>query len=217
MPRTLVQRLPGDRSPAGSFVRVDRTLYRFEPATPRTADDLERFSGAHGKFRYCSCQRWRLPSAQYRDAGRDGRAAALDAAVRTGQPVGVLAYLGDDVVGWCSVAPRRSYHAVLASRVIPAIPGDDIWSVVCFFLAPPFRRRGLAPLLLEAACAYAAESGAAALEAYPWPGGSSYRFMGTRGMYLAAGFQDVPVPSGRRPVMRRPCDGSGIPAWSVTG
>ena len=81
----------------------------------------------------------------------------------------------------------------------------------------PFRRRGLAPLLLEAACAYAAESGAAALEAYPWPGGSSYRFMGTRGMYLAAGFQDVPVPSGRRPVMRRPCDGSGIPAWSVTG
>jgi len=51
------------------------TEYRFEPVTPRTAGDLERFSRAHGKFRYCSCQRWRLPSAQYRAAGRDGRNA----------------------------------------------------------------------------------------------------------------------------------------------
>ena len=193
-----------NRPPTGSFIRVDRTPYRFEPVTPRTAGDLERFSRAHGKFRYCSCQRWRLPSAQYRDAGRDGRVASLDAAARAGQPLGMLAYLSDDVVGWCSVAPRHSYHAILASRVIPAVPGDDIWSVVCFFLAPNVRRRGLLPLLLEAACAYAGQSGAAALEAYPWPGGASYRFMGTRDLYLGAGFRDVPVPDGCRPVMRRP-------------
>ncbi len=116
----------------------------------------------------------------------------------------MLAYLGDDVVGWCSVAPRHSYHAVLASRVIPSIPGNDIWSVVCFFLAPAVRRRGLPSLLLGAACGYAVQSGAAALEAYPRPGGASYRFMGTRDLYLAAGFQDVPVPGGCPPVMRRP-------------
>jgi GNAT superfamily N-acetyltransferase len=182
---------------------VDGTQYRFEPVTPRTAGDLEQFSRAHGKFRYCSCQRWRLASGQYRDAGRDGRAGALDAAARAGQPVGVLAYLGDDAVGWCSVAPRSSYRAVLASRVIPATGGEDVWSVVCFFLAPSVRRRGLPPLLLDAACAYAAESGAAAIEAYPWPGGASYRFMGTRDLYLGAGFRDVPVPEGSRPLMRR--------------
>ena len=193
-----------NRAPTGSFIRVDRTLYRFEPVTPRTAGDLERFSRAHGKFRYCSCQRWRMSSAPYRDAGRDGRAASLDATAQAGQPLGVLAYLGGEVVGWCSVAPRHSYRAVLASRVIPAVPGDDIWSVVCFFLAPSARRSGLLPLLLEAACAYAAESGAAALEAYPWPGGASYRYMGTRDLYLGAGFRDVPVPDGCRPVMRLP-------------
>ena len=198
-----MQPLHGESFASGSFIRVDRTLYRFEPVTPRTAGDLQRLSRAHGKFRYCSCQRWRLPSAQYRDAGRGGRVAALDAAARAGHPLGVLAYLADDAVGWCSVAPRHSYHTVLASRVIPAIPGDDIRSVVCFFLAAPFRRRGLAPLLLEAACAYAAQSGAAVLEAYPWPGGASYRFMGTRDLYLAADFQDVPVPGACRPVMRR--------------
>jgi hypothetical protein len=41
------------------------------------------------------------------------------------------------------------------------------------------------------------------VEAYPWPGGASYRFMGTRELFLAAGFRDVPVAEHRRPVMRR--------------
>ncbi len=35
--------------------------------------------------------------------------------------------------------------------------------------------------------------------AYPWPGGASYRYMGTRDRYLAAGFHDITVPSGYAP------------------
>ena len=147
--------------------------------------------------------RWRMRSADFAAAGPDGRAAALAEAVRSGQPTGVLAYLGDDPVGWCSVAPRETCRAVLASRVIPILEGDGVWSVACFFLAPAVRGSGLLPPLLEAACSYAAGCGAAAAEAYPWPGGASYRYMGTRELYLAAGFRDVPVPPGRRPVMRR--------------
>ena len=115
----------------------------------------------------------------------------------------MLAYQDDHVVGWCSIAPRDSYAAVLASRVIPRLPGEGVWSVVCFFLAPQVRHRGLLPPLLEAACAYAAQSGARIAEAYPWPGGASYRYMGTRDLYLTAGFHDMTVPDGYRPVMRR--------------
>jgi len=116
----------------------------------------------------------------------------------------VLAYAGDDPVGWCSVAPRETYRALLAARVISLPEGEGVWSVVCFFLAARARRGGLLPPLLEAACSYAAGRGAAVIEAYPWPGGASYRHMGTRELYLAAGFRDVPVPPGHRPVMRRP-------------
>jgi GNAT superfamily N-acetyltransferase len=101
--------------------------------------------------------------------------------------------------------PAGVVIGVLQLRIIPSVPGDGIWSVVCFFLATQVRRRGLLPLLLEAACSYAAESGAAAVEAYPWPGGASYRYMGTRDLYLGAGFRDV--PAGCRPVMRRPLRG----------
>jgi GNAT superfamily N-acetyltransferase len=116
-------------------------------------------------------------------------------------------------VGWCSVAPRESYRALLASRVIPLADGDSVWSVVCFFLAARVRRAGLLPPLLEAACAHAADRGAAVIEAYPWPGGASYRYMGTRELYLAAGFRDVPVPAGQRPVMRRPVRAAPYPAF----
>ena len=75
----------------------------------------------------------------------------------------MLAYDGDEAgegegpVGWCSVAPRESYAAVLASRVIPQLPGERVWSVVCFFVAPRARRRGLRTELLDAACGYAAQ------------------------------------------------------------
>jgi GNAT superfamily N-acetyltransferase len=182
---------------------VDATEYRFEPVTAQRGADLDAFSRGHGKFRYCSCMRWRLASAQYQKIGRDGRAAALGELVDAGQPVGVLAYQGEQAVGWCSIAPRDGYAGVLASRVIPRLPGAGVWSVVCFFLAAQARHRGLLPLLLEAACAHGAQSGARIAEAYPWPGGASYRYMGTRELYLAAGFHDMPVPDGCRPVMRR--------------
>ena len=176
----------------------------FAPVTPATGGDLELFSAAHGTFRWCSCMRWRLRSSPFRNAGKDGRVAALADRVRRAEPVGVLAYADGEVVGWCSVAPRESYAAVLASRVITQVPGERVWSVVCFFVAARARRQGLRTRLLEAACAYAAESGAAVIEAYPSPDGRSYRYMGTRELYRAAGFEDLPVPDGSRPVMRRP-------------
>jgi len=54
----------------------DAAQYRFEAVTAERGADLEAFSRANGRFGYCSCMRWRLPSGQYRAAGRDGRAAA---------------------------------------------------------------------------------------------------------------------------------------------
>jgi GNAT superfamily N-acetyltransferase len=179
---------------------MSRPSHRFAELTPDRLADLGRFSAAHGRFRYCSC-RWRLPSTRFRDC--PDRAELLDDLVRSEQPTAVLAYRDGEVVGWCSVAPRESYAAILASRTIPTIAGAEVWSVVCFFLSPAERRRGLLRPLLEAACEYARRSSAATVESYPWPGGASYRYMGTRELYLDAGFEDVAVPDGRRPVMRR--------------
>jgi GNAT superfamily N-acetyltransferase len=182
-------------------MEADGNLH-IEPVTAERLEDLEHFSQAHGKFRDCSCMRWRTSRADFQVLGPDGRAAALAERVRAGQPVGVLAYLGGEPVGWCSIAPRESYVAVTRSQRIPTVTGRDVWSVVCFFLDPAVRGSKVRPRLLEAAIGYAAESGARTVEAYPWPGGASYFYMGPRELYLGAGFHDVPVPDGARPVMR---------------
>ena len=193
---------------------------RFVPVTAATAGDLERFSGTYGTFRWCSCMRWRLRSTPFRDSGKEGRVAALAEQVQAGEPVGILAYAApaepvgtasearDEPVGWCAVAPRDSYAAIGASRVIPHLPGGQVWSVTCFFVAPKARHQGLREGLLDAACAYAADAGARILEAYPSPNGKAYRYMGTRELYLKAGFTEAEADAGvdeasARPVMRK--------------
>jgi hypothetical protein len=93
----------------------------FDAVTPATSGDLERFSAAHGTFRWCSCMRWRLRSAPFRDAGKDGRVAALAERVRRAEPVGVLACADGEVVGWCSVAPRESYAVPVPDGARPVM------------------------------------------------------------------------------------------------
>jgi len=178
-------------------------VLRFQPVTPARRADLERFASEHGKFRHCSCMRWRLPSSEYNKRSPDARAAALDKLVADGQPVGVLAYEGGEPVGWCSIAPREQYQAVERSRNISTVDGERVWSVVCFFLDTSVRGTGARAGLLDAALKYAKRKGARTVEAYPWPGGASYFFMGTRELYEDAGFKDVEVPKGSRPVMRK--------------
>src|SRR5262245_9652888 len=84
----------------------------FRAVTPDRLADLARFSERHGKFRYCSCMRWRLASTDYRRASKDERVAALAGLARGGTPIGVLAYLDGEPVGWCSIAPRETYVAL---------------------------------------------------------------------------------------------------------
>ena len=92
--------------------------------------------------------------------------------------------------------------ALERSRKISSSGEAGTWSVVCFFVAPEVRGVGLQDRLLAKSISYARDEGASTIEAYPWPGGSSYRYMGTRELYGRNGFADVPVPHGTRPVMR---------------
>src|SRR5437764_9831890 len=96
-------------------------ILEFHAITAERLADLARFSAQHGKFRYCSCMRWRLPSTAFQHSTTEGRVAALDALVCQGVPVGVLAYRDGEPVGWCSVAPRQSYAALERYRALPRL------------------------------------------------------------------------------------------------
>lgn len=178
-------------------------MLTFHPVTSERLPDLRRFSEQHGKFRYCSCMRWRLTSGDYQRSTKESRIAMLDDLVSHNTPVGILAYLDGDPVGWCSVAPRETYAALERYRALPRLDNQPVWSIVCFFIDSHARRRGVTLGLLRAAVDYARSQGAQIVEGYPVePGPRLYTYMGAPSTFLQAGFHDVTPPGQLRQVMR---------------
>lgn len=114
---------------------------------------------------------------------------------------GVLAYVDGEVAGWCSVAPRSSYGRLVRSRTLPWLDGPEPWSVVCFVIRPPYRRRGLVHDLLAGAVAHARAHGATVVEGYPIEKGGSKvdvisGYVGTVEAFERAGFHRAAPTTG---------------------
>lgn len=164
--------------------------------------DLARLFEAPGGPKYCWCMVWRDAGPNRRTLSNADRKALLEERVRANVPIGLLAYLEGEPVGWCSVAPRETLLKG-ALKGAPAAPGDIVWSIVCFYTPRKRRGLGLGRALLDAAVSAATDRGATVIEAYPVDADSpSYRFMGVVSMYRAAGFQEVGRAGTRRHVMQ---------------
>ena len=130
------------------------------------------------------------------------RKAAMRKRVIDRVPVGILGYLGDEPVAWCSIAPRATYRP-LGGLEREGEAEADVWSLVCFFLKRSVRGQGLGRRTLEAAVAHARAEGARVVEGYAVdPDSPSYRFMGFVGAFEKAGFREVGRAGSRRHVMR---------------
>jgi GNAT superfamily N-acetyltransferase len=134
----------------------------------------------------------------YRDSRvpDDERGAYMERECASEPGPGVLAYVGGEVAGWCSVAPRSTYRRLMRSRTIPIVDDRDPWSVVCFVVRPPFRRRGLMHALLAGAVEHARAHGAELLEGYPVEisGGKVdvvSGYVGTTAVFEKGGFERV--------------------------
>ena len=162
---------------------------RTEEVTADWWRDLERLFEARGAPHHCWCAPYR-----WRDAGALDKAdkkARMRALVRAGTPVGVLAYDGEQPVGWCSVAPREEYARLERSRTMArATPPDTpTWAVLCFFVARPYRGCGVSGALLRGAVACARARGARVVEGYPFDtAGVSSTHRGHSSVFAAAGF-----------------------------
>ena len=153
---------------------VPLTHLEFHPVTPDRWRDLEKLFGARGACGGCWCMWWRLKRSEFDQKKGAGTRRALKKLIATGQVPGLLAYAEGEPVGWCSVAPRHDFSALERSRILKPVDDQPVWSVVCFFVARPFRRKGVTQQLLTAAIEYAREQGAKIIEGYPveptrWP------------------------------------------------
>jgi len=182
--------------------------FEFHPATAERWADVEKLFGPRGACAGCWCMFPRLPRAEFHAGSGEPNRRKLRTLVRGGEEPGILAYANDEPVGWCALAPRRQYPRIEKSRLFGGaeVPAET-WSVVCFFVARPFRRQGLTIKLLEAASRYARSRGARMLEGYPVeprkPTADAFAWTGHAAAFRAAKFVEVARPSPTRPLMRR--------------
>jgi len=179
----------------------------YRPATPARWPDIERLFGERGACGGCWCMYWRLKRSEF-DRGKGARnRAAFRRIVTGGGNPGVLAYANSEPVAWCAVAPREQYPALGRSRILAPVDERAVWSITCFFVARPFRRKGISVGLLRAAATQVRKCGGRILEGYPVEPGKGpmpdpFVWTGTAAAFRKAGFSEVARRSATRPIMR---------------
>ncbi len=177
------------------------------PVTQERWRDLETLFGERGAYGGCWCMWWRLKRSEFDGLTARERKYCMKSIVESGEIPGLLAYANAQPVAWCSVAPRERFGSLERSRTLKRVDDQPVWSVVCFFVAEPFRGQGLMAKLLRAAVAYAGNHGAKIVEGYPVEGGrmlpgGTKAYVGIVSAFRSAGFVEVLRRSPRQPIMR---------------
>jgi GNAT superfamily N-acetyltransferase len=163
------------------------------PATIERFDDVATMIGPkRPDANVCWCLSHRVDAKTNLSLVGPQRGDYVRALCRRDVAPGVLAYDGDEVVGWAAVAPRAELPFA-RSRKIPHLDDLPVWSAWCLRVRPGHRGRGVSHALLDGAVGYAREQGAPAIEGYPVDNEGrkvdlTMAFVGTRGLFERAGF-----------------------------
>jgi ribosomal protein S18 acetylase RimI-like enzyme len=186
---------------------------RVVPATADRWDDVLQLAGERGFTGGCWCMWWRVGGSREFDGGdRKDRRNSLETLVREGAEPGLVAYLGDEPVGWVALAPRLDYPRLARSAKLKPVDDQPVWSITCFYIDRRQRHRGVAEQLLRAAVDHARARGGGLVEAYPidtserTSAASADLYTGTLAMFERAGFHEV-ARRGGRPIVRRSTTG----------
>lgn len=150
---------------------------------------------------------WRLTRSEFDKRKGAKNKRAMKTIVTSGAVPGLLAYADGQPVGWCAVGPREWYPVLQRSPVLRPVDDQPVWSVTCFFVARPYRRKGVSVELLKAAVAYAKKQGARIIEGYPVEPKKgqipdAFAWIGLPTAFKKASFVEVLRRSITRPIMR---------------
>ncbi|TFB51083.1 GNAT family N-acetyltransferase [Cryobacterium tagatosivorans] len=176
-------------------------------------DDVRTVFGTRGDPAGCWCQYFKLPNAEFESATKEDCSGMLRQQVSANDPApGVIAYLGDEPVGWCAVEPRPNYPRLRRAKVVTEGSRQDpddasVWAVTCFVVRVGFRKRGVGGALLRGAVDQARALGARVVEGYPVDTAervgapSAELYHGTVSLFVKAGFAVVSRPTRDRAVV----------------
>lgn len=178
------------------------------PLTPERWDDFAALFGPRGACGGCWCMTPRLSSAQYAKQKGAGNERAMKALVERGPAPGLLAYRGRRAVGWCALGPRSEYVRYARSRVAKPLDARPAWAIVCLFIEPKERGRGVSAALVRAAVEHARKNGAELVEAFPVEPRKGqelvpvFAWTGIASTFTRAGFREVARRTPTRPYLR---------------
>ena len=192
---------------------------RVVPANEATWEDIAAVFGPRGASSNCFCQRYKLaPGEAFSTSPAAERAMRLREQTNAGEPgapstTGLVAYLGEEPVGWVAVEARPAYFGLLRVYRTPwegrneDRSDESVWSVTCVLVRAGYRKRGVAYALARAAVDHARTRRARAIEAYPMrteAGEITWDeiHVGAESIFAAAGMTEVSRPGKRRVVMR---------------
>lgn len=182
------------------------------PLTPDRIDDFLMLFGPSGACYGCWCQHFRIRPRDRQTLSSEAKRELMIARINQGPPPGLIAFQGDDPVGWMQIGPRADVpewnNPGRSSSPLPDAPADDpaVWAVSCFYFRSRVRGRGLSHQMLAAGINHARTSGARLLEASPMDQAKQSKsiglFVGSTSTFAKAGFQTVAQAKPNRPLMR---------------
>ncbi|MEJ2248848.1 MAG: GNAT family N-acetyltransferase [Candidatus Lokiarchaeota archaeon] len=138
----------------------------------------------------CYCQYYHFdgPRREWSKRTKKQNKNASKALILSGKMKGFLAYSDKKPIGWCNANSKENYSYVLFKE--EPIEGRKIAAVVCFLIAPNYRQKGVARLLLKEACRFYKNNRYDYMEAYPIKNGKSdaHNYHGPYSLFLSEGF-----------------------------
>jgi ribosomal protein S18 acetylase RimI-like enzyme len=179
-----------------------------ERLSPATRDDyLAFFDHERGpafadnpEWARCYCQFYRTSRAlDWKAFTAEQNRVAASAAIGCGEAEGYLATSGGSTVGWLHAVPRHKLPHCFERMKVDAtpigVPPQDAAVIVCFVIAPAWRRRGVATALLDGALTDLAARGIALVDAFPFKAGDSEaatdHYHGPASLFLSRGFEAI--------------------------
>jgi GNAT superfamily N-acetyltransferase len=153
----------------GNMSSSSSELWSIRPLRVNDWSLIEELFGDNGACGGCWCMSWRIAKhGQSWEASKGARnKRRLRKLVEGSEVNAVLAINCGEPIGWCSFGPRDSFPRIANMPSLQRETVTGTWSIVCFFICPAWRRKGLGIALLKAATDRAFQLGAREIEGFP--------------------------------------------------
>jgi GNAT superfamily N-acetyltransferase len=182
------------------------------PVGPGGLAELAGLFESQRSTRHCWCTAFCVTRSQFAAGwfGGGNRRRFEAMATSNASPMGILALLAGEPVGWCACGPRSRYTVAIGGRSTmlvtrPRAEDESVWLLPCLFVRAGHRGHGITHALVRAAVELARREGAFAIEGWPLAGSdqrSADAFLGREEVFADLGFRCVERPNRQRAIMR---------------